>query len=84
MKRKLQSIQNQVNNKSIDDILSSKLKKLKIINIPLTDNKSTQTDLNIDLYILNEINKYKININNIYKSLIYENNKIKTFNNIYI
>lgn len=84
MKRKLKTIQNQVNTKHIDDILSSKLKKLKIINNPLKKDVSTQTELNLELYITSEINKYKIHVINMYKSLLYENSQIKIFKNIYI
>jgi hypothetical protein len=84
MKRKLKTIQNQVNPTQIDDILSSKLKKLKIINNPLKKDVSTQTELNLELYITSEINKYKIYVINMYKSLLYENSQIKTFKNIYI
>lgn len=84
MKRKLKTIQNLVNPTQIDDILSSKLKKLKIINNPLKKDVSTQTELNLELYITSEINKYKIHVINMYKSLLYENSQIKTFKNIYI
>jgi len=83
-KRKLNNITNNVTNKDIDESLSNRLRKIKIINKPLKEDKSTQTDFDIDLYIKNELTKYKTEINDIYKSYLIDTNKIKVFDNIYI
>ena len=79
-KRKL----NKISSNDIDNLLCNKFEKIKIITKPLKEDKSTQTDFNIELYIKNELKKYKTEINNVYKSYLIDTNKIKTFDNIYI